>query len=80
MFGSEVFYAIRCLVAFLKTMFSKPWFSRYMVFWSLENSTPTQSFHIMTSCFLIPWFTLLYPNNVSQNYGIFGAAKTMILS
>jgi hypothetical protein len=33
-----VFYAIRCLVAFLKTIFSKPWYSRYHgIFGVLEN-------------------------------------------
>jgi hypothetical protein len=46
-------------------MFSKPWYSRYHVFFSIGNSTPTQSFHGMASFFLIPWFTILYPNNVS---------------
>jgi hypothetical protein len=36
-----VFYAIRCLVAILKTMFSKPWYSRYHgIFGVLE--TPLQ--------------------------------------
>jgi hypothetical protein len=27
--NTRVFYVIKCLVAFLKTMFSKPWYSRY---------------------------------------------------
>jgi hypothetical protein len=37
-----VFYAIRCLIAFLKGMFSKPWYPRYHgIFRVLE--TPLQS-------------------------------------
>jgi hypothetical protein len=27
--NTKVFYAMRCLIGFLKTMFSKPWYSRY---------------------------------------------------
>jgi hypothetical protein len=27
--NTVVFYAMRCLIAFLETLFSKPWYSRY---------------------------------------------------
>jgi hypothetical protein len=49
-----------------------------MIFWSIENSISTKSFHGMTNFCLIPWFKMLYQNNVFQNHGIFGAAKTNV--
>jgi hypothetical protein len=34
----------------------------------------------MASFCLIPWFTMLYPNKVSQNHKVFGVVKTTLLS
>jgi hypothetical protein len=76
-----VFYAMRCLVAFLKTMFSKTIvFCIPCYFCSIGNPTPTQSFHGMISFRQIIWFTPLYPNNVSKTMIFLKLAKTMVLS
>jgi hypothetical protein len=47
-----------------------------MLFWSIENSTPIQSFNVTASfCLIIPWFIILYPNKVSENHSIFGVGQ-----
>jgi hypothetical protein len=75
-----VFYAMRCLVAFLKTIF----FQNHgildtMVFLEYCKLHSNPKFHGMANFCLIPWFIMLYPNNVSQNHYIFGVVKTTVL-